>query len=975
MEKDDVKLIRSILSGDDTAFSDLVQKYQKSVHALAWRKIGDFQVAEEIAQDAFLQAYKKLATLKNPNQFAGWLYVIASNLCRDWHRRKKPTMQSLEATNLKTLEKTAYERYVTELREEAAAEQRQELVKNLLDKLPESERTVVTLHYLGEMTSEAISKFLGVSVNTIKSRLRRARKRLKEEEPMIRETLGSIQLPANFTENIMKKITNINLTPTPSGKPLLPWTALGSVAAFVILLMGASNQYLASFQKPYDLEAQSETTVEIVDTSVVLDIPSKPDLLRRVGSAVLTNNNSGQGQHVSNAFFAANEENNSTHATAHTYKWTQAAGPQSVQVSELFVTSKGTLLTVAGTGIYKMNADATEWVPVNTNLPTSLFSQMPIAERDGKLYLFSYREIFVSTDEGVTWNSVGPCPKGSKIELLTTDEAFYLVMDDEIFRSTDAGKHWTSFNDGLKDREITAAAVIENTVFVGTSRGIYRLKSGTWEQLPVGKFRTITSLAVSENTLYAGIVPDDSKLPTSELKAKLVRELMHKENSYSWEVYRSDDLGDSWKKITPQNKDFTEIATSTLGIKILAVGRTVLAVGLNTYRSKDGGETWTKLDTTLRSSYVMIDSPAVAMNENTFYRANFYSLERSTDAGESWHRFMKGIVGTEIRDLIAFKDILYAETGRETVYSTDGGETWTPVRIDSGRGDRFYPSKLTVANNSLYAIARDGNDKVRLCRLSESGDEFVPIPEIPAIAGDKLLKRVRKDSADIKSPSDDQKQNEKLRDDIRALHARLNIPRIGGLAVSGEVFYLESNSRLFKWTPGDFEWKDTGLDTGKDSYYPGFCLASSGETVYVGLKDGQLFQSVDGGKKWTDITSTLPISFKWFKEIVFAGSTVYVGTNKGVLASQSGKQWQILTDSLGRHIVVDCFAVDGKQVYGASDVGIIHLNDHGQWELISPIVPNQANDIDQVKDLVIHNGKFYIATRDRGMFHIPIKIQ
>ena len=77
MEKDDVELIRSILSGDDTAFSDLVQKYQKSVHALAWRKIGDFQIAEEIAQDTFLHAYKKLATLKNPNQFAGWLYQIS----------------------------------------------------------------------------------------------------------------------------------------------------------------------------------------------------------------------------------------------------------------------------------------------------------------------------------------------------------------------------------------------------------------------------------------------------------------------------------------------------------------------------------------------------------------------------------------------------------------------------------------------------------------------------------------------------------------------------------------------------------------------------------------------------------------------------------------------------------------------------------------------------------------------------------
>ena len=53
MEKDDVKLIQRILSGDETAFSVIVRKYQKSVHALAWRKVGDFHIAEEITQDTF----------------------------------------------------------------------------------------------------------------------------------------------------------------------------------------------------------------------------------------------------------------------------------------------------------------------------------------------------------------------------------------------------------------------------------------------------------------------------------------------------------------------------------------------------------------------------------------------------------------------------------------------------------------------------------------------------------------------------------------------------------------------------------------------------------------------------------------------------------------------------------------------------------------------------------------------------------
>ena len=115
MEKDDVELIQSILSGDENAFSILVKKYQKSVHALVWRKIRDFHIAEEITQDTFLQAHKKLASLKNPSQFPGWLYVIADRLCRAWFRKQRPkNMQSLETTNEEALEKTAYANYVRE---------------------------------------------------------------------------------------------------------------------------------------------------------------------------------------------------------------------------------------------------------------------------------------------------------------------------------------------------------------------------------------------------------------------------------------------------------------------------------------------------------------------------------------------------------------------------------------------------------------------------------------------------------------------------------------------------------------------------------------------------------------------------------------------------------------------------------------------------------------------------------------------
>lgn len=209
MEQNDGQLIQQILQGDQNAFSPLVKKYQKSVHALVWRKIGDFHTAQEITQDTFLRAYQKFGALKNYNQFPGWLYVIAANLSRDWLRKSRLPMESLDADDRSEMDKVSYSRYVVEKQEADADEDRREIVKGLLKRLPESERTVMTLHYLGEMTIKGISAFLGVSENTVKSRLSRACNRLKKTGYVIQHNLGSFQLPDNMAENIMREVIPI----------------------------------------------------------------------------------------------------------------------------------------------------------------------------------------------------------------------------------------------------------------------------------------------------------------------------------------------------------------------------------------------------------------------------------------------------------------------------------------------------------------------------------------------------------------------------------------------------------------------------------------------------------------------------------------------------------------------------------------------------------------------------------------------
>ena len=189
MRNDDIALIQRILAGDAIAFERLVRKYQKQVHTLAWRKVRDFHIAEDITQETFLQVYQKLETLEDPTRFPRWLYVIADRLCIAWLRRNRRHTEPLEETDVSEVETEAYSRYVAAEHAKTFAEARRDLVEELLAKLKEGNRTVITLHYLEGMTYAEISNFLGVSENTIKSRLRRARQQLRQYEFMVPEAL------------------------------------------------------------------------------------------------------------------------------------------------------------------------------------------------------------------------------------------------------------------------------------------------------------------------------------------------------------------------------------------------------------------------------------------------------------------------------------------------------------------------------------------------------------------------------------------------------------------------------------------------------------------------------------------------------------------------------------------------------------------------------------------------------------------
>ena len=182
---------------------------------------------------------------------------------------------------------------------------------------------------------------------------------------------------------------------------------------------------------------------------------------------------------------------------------------------------------------------------------------------------------------------------------------------------------------------------------------------------------------------------------------------------------------------------------------------------------------------------------------------------------------------------------------------------------------------------------------------------------------------------------------------------------------------MEYKRKLFKWRLGDPEWINTGLidasEQPDEDFYKGFKIATSRETVYVGKREGRLLRSLDGGSNWRDITSNLPLDFAYFKEMVFSGSTLYIVTDKGVLVSETGEYWRVITDTADTRLIIDQFALNGTEVYGIADTGVYRLNTRRQWEQISSEAPDGMNA------LAIANGRLYGAVSGQGIFNMSLE--
>lgn len=164
-------------NGDDLAFANLVEAYQRPVYNLCYRMLGDAYQAEDAAQESFLRAYKAIRRYDNSRPFATWLLSIASHYCIDQIRKRR--MQIVSFESIPGGGEVIPDNALTPEAKVRINEDHQQ-IQELLNVLSPVDRSAVIMYYWYDYTYEEIAEALSLTMSAVKSRLHRARRQLAE---------------------------------------------------------------------------------------------------------------------------------------------------------------------------------------------------------------------------------------------------------------------------------------------------------------------------------------------------------------------------------------------------------------------------------------------------------------------------------------------------------------------------------------------------------------------------------------------------------------------------------------------------------------------------------------------------------------------------------------------------------------------------------------------------------------------------
>jgi RNA polymerase sigma factor (sigma-70 family) len=217
MMSEDEFFVQRCLSGEKGTFGALVDKYKDAVCGLAHSKVHNFHDAQDIAQEVFIAAYRNLRSLRYPHRFSSWIYTITANHCRTWLRK-----QSRESLVLASIEELGSK---AGMQDQAAHQnpkgQISERILDAINELPEASRLVMTLYYIDGLTCKEIGEFTGTSINTVMSKLRRARAKLRKEfTEMPAQTMTQQRVHSGFTDGVLRAIEHLSPAPQAPSNPI-----------------------------------------------------------------------------------------------------------------------------------------------------------------------------------------------------------------------------------------------------------------------------------------------------------------------------------------------------------------------------------------------------------------------------------------------------------------------------------------------------------------------------------------------------------------------------------------------------------------------------------------------------------------------------------------------------------------------------------------------------------------------------------
>ncbi len=182
----DAGLVQRFNAGDESAFSEIIQRYYSRIRSLANQTLHNQADAEEVAQDTFIRAHRALANFRGDSSLATWLYCIGLNLARNrywfyFRRRRQDTI---------SIDRAVVEGSSVSLagvlsdgsagpRTESMTSEFVELISECMERLEESHREILTMRTIRNLSYEEIAAALGINVGTVKSRIARARERLR----------------------------------------------------------------------------------------------------------------------------------------------------------------------------------------------------------------------------------------------------------------------------------------------------------------------------------------------------------------------------------------------------------------------------------------------------------------------------------------------------------------------------------------------------------------------------------------------------------------------------------------------------------------------------------------------------------------------------------------------------------------------------------------------------------------------------